>query len=733
MIKGAQLAHSTIIKSLNALYNTPKFEAFLKELRISQHSEIFGSTELDKQVGLHLLRTEPFNTESNCYLWLETSIPQKPDESFYKEIAQIIEKNNFKSCLYLAPEIAKTYPDLVEIAFRMNVDSKTLVKLLHAFGKQKNVAILDSMMNRLLKEGRIEKFSLASLINAYGKLNMFNKVEECIKLVDNVEPDTTLYNAILQCYARAKNFEKVDFYQRKMSSMNIYQDSVTHSILLNMFAKSNDLEKAEEFRKKIRLDVVHYSTLIDIYIKRCDFEKAESLFDEMISHGVLPNHYTFCSLITGYGSIGNLHAVESALERMNDLNIKFDLTLINALLDVYGKRKMIGKMEEYIKKLNDLGYEYSEYTYCALIRAYGSVKDFEEVGFYWNRMKDRGIPVNATVYNLLIKVYGESRMNEKALELANQMIEEDIFNSVTLLELLSIYEKDISSISNILSTYKGLNIKTCTKLIEIYGKAKDFKRVEEYYEILRANRTVDETVFATLINVYNDNEEKIRQIFEDMKNFNVKPNGVIFNVLLHHHRKQLSRFEEYLIMMKNLGISGDQVTYNIIVNAYVKARMQNKVEETIEEMCKEGIPMNDVTYSSLIEMFLSSGQEEKVGMLLVEMKKQGVGYTSRVFCVLLQHFLVQRDEMKFRYYDSFMKAEEIEPKFMYFRIAIEGYFHFRDANSIIKLFQEMKGMGLTYQYDVSIEPLVIAEDVQSMEMCLDVLFSEDKPPLVWQL
>lgn len=249
-----------------------------------------------------------------------------------------------------------------------------------------------------LDDELIDKRVYGALLNAYVHARKKEKAESLlVKMKDKDYANHALpYNVMMTLYMNLKDHEKVEALVSEMMQNNIDLDLYSYSIWISSRGAQGSIEKMEEVYEKMKLDVsvkpnwTTYSTLSTVYIKLGDLEKAEDFLKKIESkisgRYRIPYHY----LLSHYGSIGKkeevqriwetyktvfqyipnmgYHAVISAFIRMDEieeaenlydewLSVKttYDARIGNRLLGWYVRKGYSEKAESFFKEMLETG------------------------------------------------------------------------------------------------------------------------------------------------------------------------------------------------------------------------------------------------------------------------------------------------------------------------------------------------------------------------------------------
>ena len=225
---------------------------------------------------------------------------------------------------------------------------------------------------------------------------------------------------------------------------------------------------------------VTYNSLIDTCVRCSDMEKAWVLFSEMQDNEIIPDNFTFSTLIKGIKLTKNPKKDQRDLERA--------FSLLEQI-----KTSKNGNPDEIL--------------YNCLIDACIRLKDFHRAVSVFNEMAMSPIKPSSVTYGILIKAYGY----------ANQL--DNAFNAFLQMKENKLVPNDI--------TY-GCLIDACIKNGNLH------RALKVYHDMKKDGIPVNTIIYTTLIKGYTK-EFKLDEalaMYDEMKKSVYQPNTVTFNSLI---------------------------------------------------------------------------------------------------------------------------------------------------------------------------------------------------------
>ncbi|KAL0430766.1 UNVERIFIED_CONTAM: Pentatricopeptide repeat-containing protein [Sesamum radiatum] len=186
-------------------------------------------------------------------------------------------------------------------------------------------------------------------------------------------------------------------------------------------------------------------------------------------------------------------------------------------------------------------------------------------------------------------------------------------------------------------------------VVQMYKKAGDFKRAEEFFKKWSwSNSVVDErgsaskerstsgklqeasetfermlqkgilpttVTFNTLIHMFGNNGllHEVASLMQRMEKAKCSPDTRTYNILISVHAKHndIDLAARYLTKMKEASLEPDAVSYRTLLYAFSIRHMVAEAEKLISEMDERGMEIDEFTQSSLTRMYIESGMLEK--------------------------------------------------------------------------------------------------------------------------
>lgn len=187
-----------------------------------------------------------------------------------------------------------------------------------------------------------------------------------------------------------------------------------YTSLLAAFCRNNLLDDAFSILIQMKAlphcqpDVFTYSTLIKACVDASRFDLVESLYAEMDERLITPNTVTQNIVLRGYGKVGKFDQMEKVLSGMlESRTCKPDVWTMNTIISVFGSIGQIDMMERWYEKFRNFGIEPETRTFNILIGAYGRKRRYDKMSSVMEYMRKLQYPWTTSTYNNVIEAFAE--------------------------------------------------------------------------------------------------------------------------------------------------------------------------------------------------------------------------------------------------------------------------------------------------------------------------------------
>ncbi|XP_057836797.2 putative pentatricopeptide repeat-containing protein At3g13770, mitochondrial isoform X1 [Cryptomeria japonica] len=230
-----------------------------------------------------------------------------------------------------------------------------------------DVVVATALVDMYAKCGRMDKacelfdkmpqpnvVSWNAMIAGYAQNGFVENALETFKQMQltDVKSNSTTFASILPAYARMGALEQGMEIHESIIEGGYFSDNIAGNALVDMYAKCGSIDKARElFDRMPQRDVISWNTMIAGYVQNGFVEKALEFFKQMRLAGVKSNSTTFTSILPACAKTGALEQGMDIHQSIMEGGFLSDITVGNALVDMYAKCGSIDKARELFDRM----------------------------------------------------------------------------------------------------------------------------------------------------------------------------------------------------------------------------------------------------------------------------------------------------------------------------------------------------------------------------------------------
>lgn len=230
-----------------------------------------------------------------------------------------------------------------EMPVRDVISWNTIISGYSQFGDMREVLKLFGMMREAGIIG--DEVTMVKVLSACSRLSEWKLGESIVSYIvkNRIEIDLYLGNTLVEYYGRCRLVKSAERVFHCMNERNI----VTLNAMLTAYAKGGDLASARKmFDEMPQRDLISWTSMISGYTQAKRFSDALGLFREMLKTKVKPDEIVLVSVVSASANLGSLQLCRWAHNYISNNNIRADIHVGNALIDMYMK---CGSIREALK------------------------------------------------------------------------------------------------------------------------------------------------------------------------------------------------------------------------------------------------------------------------------------------------------------------------------------------------------------------------------------------------
>ncbi|KAK7278559.1 hypothetical protein RJT34_23591 [Clitoria ternatea] len=503
------------------------------------------------------------------------------------------------------------------------------------------------------------------MLRTVGKARQWTCVESLWNEMNakGIVATNSTYGTLIDVYSKGGLREDALFWLDMMLGQGMVPDEVTMVIVVQLYKKAGEFQKAEEFFQKwslgkplgnngnsvasVRLDErvscantslsSHtYNTLIDTYGKAGQLKEASQTFVEMLKRGVSPTTVTFNTMIHICGNHGRLEEVSLLLRKMEELRCSPNTRTYNILISLFAKHDDIDMATKYFKTMKEACLEPDLVSYRTLLYAYSIRKMVREAEKLIIEMDGKGLVIDQYTQSALTRMYIEAGMLERSLlwfqrfHLAGNMTPECYAANIDAYgELGHILEAE-KVFSWCQEQKKHLSVLQFNVMIKAYGIGKCYAKACQLFDSMEKHGVVaDRYSYSSLIQILAsaDQPHFAKPYLRKMQEAGLASDCIPYCAVISSFVRlgQLEMAEDVYKEMVRHGVQPDVILYGILINVFSDAGRVKEAISYVDEMKQAGLPGNSVIYNSLIKLYAKMDNLEKAQEVykLLESSKEG--------------------------------------------------------------------------------------------------------------
>lgn len=516
-----------------------------------------------------------------------------------------------------------------------------------------------------------------TLITGYGKSSNMNAAERVFMRVRQVglEPDEATYRSMIEGWGRADNCREAERYYKELKRLGFKPNSSNLYTLITLQAKHGDEEGAirtldDMLKMRCQLSSI-LGTVLQAYERAGRIDKVPLILNGSFSQHVL-NDQTSCSilvmayvknglvddaikvlgskkwkdpafednlyhlLICSCKELGDLDNAVKIFSLMPNAKNKPNLHILCTMIDIYCVLGQFTEAETLYLKLKSSGVALDMIGFSIIVRMFvkaGSLKDACRVLEMMEKEED--IVPDIYLFRDMLRIYQKCNMQDKLENLYYRILksgvawDQEMYNCVINCCARALPVDELSKIfDRMLQHGFAPNTITFNVMLDVYGKAKLFKKVKKLFQMAKARGLVDVISYNTIISAYGQNKDfkKMSSTVQEMKFNGFSVSLEAYNCMLDAYGKegQMEKFRSVLQRMKESNCASDHYTYNIMINIYGEQRWIDEVAAVLRELKECGLGPDLCSYNTLIKAYGIAGLVEDAAGLIQEMRRNGI-------------------------------------------------------------------------------------------------------------
>ncbi|KAK3124264.1 hypothetical protein QOZ80_7BG0584120 [Eleusine coracana subsp. coracana] len=201
-----------------------------------------------------------------------------------------------------------------------------------------------------------------------------------------------------------------------------------YTALIGAYCRSGLLDEALQLLTEMKAspqcqpDVYTYSIIIKACVNASRFDLVDVMYKDMAERSIEPNTVTQNIVLSGYGKAGRLEDMERVLSAMlESKTCRPDVWTMNIILSLFGNRGQVESMEKWYEKFRSYGIEPETRTLNILIGAYGKKRMYDKMSAVMEYMRKLAFQWTTATYNNVIEAFADAGDAKNMEHTFNQM------------------------------------------------------------------------------------------------------------------------------------------------------------------------------------------------------------------------------------------------------------------------------------------------------------------------
>lgn len=488
------------------------------------------------------------------------------------------------------------------------------------------------------------------MIRNLGKARKWDHVESLWNEMNarGIAATNSTYGTLIDVYSKGGLREDALFWLERMLGQGMEPDEITMVIVVQLYKKAGEFQKAEAFFRKWSLGkplrpennksasaelderVSHsdsslsshtYNTLIDTYGKAGLLKEASETFLKMLQQGIKPTTVTFNTMIHICGNHGQLEEVSSLLRKMEELQCSPNTRTFNILISLHTKHNDIDTATKYFRRMKEACLEPDLVSYRTLLYAYSIRKMICEAEELISELDESGLEIDQFTQSALTRMYIEAGMLERSLlwfqrfHLAGNMTSECYAANIDAYGEHG-HTLEAEKVFIWCQEKKQLSVLEFNVMIKAYGIGKCYDKACQLFDSMEKHGVVaDRCSYSSLIQILAsaDKPHIAKPYLKKMQEVGLVSDCITYCAVISSFAKlgQLEMAEDIYKEMIRHGVQPDVIVYGVLINAFADVGRVKEAISYVDEMKRVGLPGNTIIYNSLIKLYTKVGYLEK--------------------------------------------------------------------------------------------------------------------------
>ncbi|KAF5449134.1 hypothetical protein F2P56_029611 [Juglans regia] len=241
-----------------------------------------------------------------------------------------------------------------------------------------------------------------SLLDEFTNFCYQRDLPRAMKAMDAIQrhgiwADSITYSELIKCCLARRALKEGKLVHNHVFSNGHRPNTFLTNILLNMYVKFSLLDEAQAlFDQMPERNVVTWTTMISAYSNAKLNYKALEFLIQMLREGVMPNMFTYSSVLRACNGLSNLRQLHSSILKAG---LESDVFVRSALIDIYSK---FGELHDALGVFNEM-VTGDLVVWNSIIGGFAQNTDGDEALYLYKSMKRAGFPPDQSTLTSVLR------------------------------------------------------------------------------------------------------------------------------------------------------------------------------------------------------------------------------------------------------------------------------------------------------------------------------------------
>lgn len=254
------------------------------------------------------------------------------------------------------------------------------------------------------------------------------KIAEIVLSEESFQTSIHDYSKLVDDLARENRFEDAERILKKMDEKGILPDVLTSTIMVHMYSKSGNLERAKEAYESFRArgfqpDANVYHSIIMAHVNAGDPKSGDLLMKKMEASGIKSTKEIYMALLRSFAHQGNVNGAQHVATAMQFAGFQPSLESYTLLVEAFGRAGDPEQARNSFDHMMKLGHRPDDRCTASMIAAYAKKNLLDKALNLLLELENGGFEPGVSTYAVLIDWLGKMQLIDEAEQILDKIIE----------------------------------------------------------------------------------------------------------------------------------------------------------------------------------------------------------------------------------------------------------------------------------------------------------------------